>query len=201
MSDQLDPDAPPGVDSAVDIAAVAALREALWARGWRPVPIHSWDHPDVIKAGKAPLSPRWQLGAQQDPPSCVALGAVPWGVNTGIWMGGLRGVDIDVDIPAVVEAIVAAADQHLGAAGYLRRCRANSPRTLLLYQAAEPLAKKKTVVGAGGAKVEILGHGQQALCYGRHPSGAGDGVAGRRAARDRPGRCSSNYTRARSTPS
>ena len=56
--------------------------------------------------------------------------------------------------------------------GYLRRCRANSGRTLLLYRAADPTAKKKAVAGPDRQKVELLGHGQQAVCYGRHPSGA-----------------------------
>lgn len=157
--------------SGTDLAAVAMLRQMLWARGWRPLPVYSWDHPDAARAGKAPLGGKWQLGAQKDPPECVALGAVPWAANTGLWMGGLRGVDIDVDDPAKVAAIVALAQQHLGD-GFLRRCRANSSRTLLIYRAADPTAKKKVVAGPDRQKVELLGHGQQAVCYGHHPSGA-----------------------------
>ncbi len=157
--------------SAPDLAAVAALRQTLWARGWRPIPVYSWDHPDVARAGKAPLGDKWQIAAQKDPPECVALGAVAWAANTGMWMGGARGVDIDVDDPSKVDAIVALAREHLGE-GYLRRCRGNSCRTLLVYRAADTTAKKKTVAGTDRQKVEVLGSGQQAVVYGRHPSGA-----------------------------
>jgi hypothetical protein len=143
----------------------------LWQHGWRAIPVYSWDHPDVARAGKAPLGPKWHIGAQKDPPECVALGAVTWALNTGLWMGRLRGIDIDVDDTAKVAAIVALAREHLGE-GFLRRTRGNSPRTLLLYRALHGEPKKRTLAGTGGEKVEVLGHGQQAVCYGRHPSGA-----------------------------
>ena len=171
MSAALDPDDPPGRSKTPDLVAVVAARQILWDRGWRPIPILSWDHPDAANAGKKPLGVRWQLGAQKDPPECVALGAVAWAANTGLWMGGLRGVDVDVDNPATVEVIVALARVHLGT-GYLRRRRANSCRTLLLYRAANSTAKKKVVAAPDRQKVECLGFGQQAVCYGKHPSGA-----------------------------
>jgi hypothetical protein len=109
--------------TASELAAVAVLREQLWARGWRAIPVYSWDHPDVEHAGKKPLGAKWQIGAQKDPPECVALGTVDWAANTGLWMGGSRGIDIDVDNAATVADIVARAEQYLGP-GYLRRCRA-----------------------------------------------------------------------------
>ncbi len=156
-------------------AAVHLLRTRLWKHGWRVIPVLSWDHPDAEYAGKKPLGPKWQIGAQKDPPECVKLGPVSWALNTGIWAGGLRPVDVDIEDAATVAAVLVLAATHLGS-GALRRVRTNSPRTLLVYRAASGEPKKTTLAGTtnghGKQLIEVLGHGQQFVAYGRHPSGA-----------------------------
>jgi P4 family phage/plasmid primase-like protien len=156
-------------------AAVHMLRRRLWGHGWRVIPILSWDHPDAEFAGKKPLGPKWQLAAQKDPPEGVTFAPVTWALNTGIWAGGLRPIDVDIEDAATVAMVLALATNHLGSDA-LRRTRANSPRTLLLYRAAEGEPKKMTLAGAtnghGKQLIEVLGHGQQFVAYGRHPSGA-----------------------------
>ena len=123
-----------------ELATVALQRAALWHRGWRPIALYSWDHPDRLRAAKAPLGNKWQIGAQKDPPETVAIDcAVAHAASTGIWAGGSRMIDVDVDHATQVAAIIALAHEHLGT-GYLRRRRDNSPRTLLVYA---PLTRQR----------------------------------------------------------
>jgi hypothetical protein len=53
----------------------------------------------------------------------------------------------------------------------LIRHRANSSRFLMPYRAATGQPKKRSIFGVLG-RIEALGHGQQALVDGVHPSGA-----------------------------
>ena len=121
----------------------------------------------------------WPEQAQRDPPTCITLGAVRHALNTGIACAGLRAVDIDVDDPALVTQAVRLAVDMLGAT--ITRTRANSPRCLLVYRAAEGEPPKVAITGTAHSKtvarkIEALGKGQHSsptARTGRAPSWSG----------------------------
>jgi hypothetical protein len=131
--------------------------------------VYSFDHVDRVKAGKAPLGDKWPERARQDPPECVRLPAVAWAANTGILADGMRPIDIDIDPPELAGTVRALALDMLGYTPM--RCRENSGRSLLLYRAAEGSPRKRVLAGRLG-KIEVLGHGQQFVSHGIHPTGA-----------------------------
>jgi hypothetical protein len=157
-----------------DLANIKALREACWSNGWPVLAVQTARRGDP-KTGKAPVSPRWQITAKEDPPEVVRIAnPVPWAANTGIACAGLRPFDIDVDDQTLVDMIIALAFAMLGVT--IVRRRANSPRVLLVYIAAEGEPPKRVCIGRThssetACKVEILGKGQQFVAYGEHHSG------------------------------
>lgn len=96
-----------------------------------------------------------------------------WGANIGILAGRWPGVDIDVDDPALAEALRKHFDDALGVS-YLRRSR--EPRALLMYrlEGDDPVYRQQLMFEVGGDRhmVEILGEGQQYVVHGQHPSGS-----------------------------
>ncbi len=140
----------------VDMQDVSAIRQALAAAGYRPVP--------VMTNQKRPHGFAWTTtarGGSLPPLNGSAL-------NTGILCDGLRVIDIDIDDPAVSGAIFNLATARFGAAP--ERFRTNSARRTLVYRAATGEPPKGAVSGSFG-KVEVLGYGQQFVAYGGHPSG------------------------------
>lgn len=149
--------------------AITALRAELWGAGYRPLAVLSHDHADPRAAGKAPLGRAWTNRARCDPPEASLFPAVAHARNTGILCDGLRVVDIDVDEPELAGRIRAQAIAMLGES--ILRFRENSGRCLLLYRAATGSPSKRVLSGRLG-KIEVLGHGQQFVSHGTHPSGA-----------------------------
>ena len=146
-----------------DLNAVAALRSRLWDTGYRPVPVFNVDE-HVNHPGKQPMGTGWQHAARQGPPGKPHTRAL----NTGVLCDGLRAVDIDVDDPALADRLHKLAVAKLGQAP--TRSRSNAGRVLLVYRAAEGEPGKLQVKGDGGL-IEVLGHGQQFVAFGLHPSG------------------------------
>ena len=148
-----------------------ALRAELWDAGYRPITLYSWNVTTIPEKdrGKRPMGDAWQARARRNPPDAVEAPFEADAINTGILCDGLRAVDIDVENTGIVAGIRAIAATHLGETAM--RYRENSPRTLLVYRAAQGEPGKRQIVGRAG-KVEILGRGQQFAAYGRHPSGA-----------------------------
>jgi len=140
---------------------VQTLRRELHDAGFRPVP--------VATGGKASVGKGWPDEARSDRPFCIAHPATVDAQNTGILCDGLRAIDVDIDDAARVARVVALAFARFGPT--IKRFRANSPRCLLLYRAAEGEPGKRAVKGEAGA-IEILGRGQQFVAFGTHPSGA-----------------------------
>jgi hypothetical protein len=156
------------------IASVSDLRAELWDAGFRPVPVFNADA-RVTSPGKQPLGKEWQVAARRDPPFCATSAAVEHALNTGILADGLRPIDLDIDDPDMARRCRALALSTLGDAP--TRTRQGSSRVLLLYRAADGEPVKRALTGrkhteALGCKIEVLGHGQQFVAFGRHPSGA-----------------------------
>ena len=144
------------------LAEVTALRRALWHNGHRPVAVRT--------ARKEPVGLAWPSRARLNPPAVVAERVKGFAMNTGILCDGLRAVDIDIDSPDVAEEVAALAIATFG--DTLCRTRENSPRSLLLYRAAERSPGKREIIGTADNKIEVLGEGQQFVAFGAHPSGA-----------------------------
>ena len=139
---------------------VTALRRAIYAHGYQPVP--------VLTRRKNPIAKKWQEITGVPPRDRMTL-------NTGINCEPLRAIDIDIDDPTASKTAVAIAMETLGATP-LVRFRINSPRRLLVYRGTG----KKKVVGKTHLvdgrkkflwKVEALGDGQQFVAFGIHPDG------------------------------
>jgi hypothetical protein len=137
-------------------AKVEGTRRALQAGGYVPV--------SVLTGKKEPSHKGWPNGS----PDGELFPARRAALNTGILTGAVLAMDIDCDDPAAAASIAGAARRLFGAAP--RRIRPNSPRSLLIYRAANPAMQKRTV-GTSGASVEILAKGQQFVAYGLHTSG------------------------------
>jgi hypothetical protein len=142
------------------VAAVAALRDTLWQRGFRPVALMTGD--------KMPRIAQWSERARRNPPADAVDSPRSDHLNTGLLLDGLRALDVDVDDGAVAMQVRALAVEMLGET--IVRTRANSPRAALLYRAATGEPGKRVVAGTLG-KIEILGRGQQLHAFGTHPSG------------------------------
>ncbi|MBN8900589.1 MAG: AAA family ATPase, partial [Rhodospirillales bacterium] len=146
---------------------IEELRRRLWANGYRPVAVAS-----VLNMGRSPgkraVGGEWSDRARQDPPDAVVSEATADAMNTGILCDGLRVVDIDIDDPQVVAQVLDILAMVLPKT--IARSRPNSPKLALVYRAATGQPEKKVVAFSGG-KVEILGHGQQFVAFGTHPSG------------------------------
>jgi hypothetical protein len=165
-----------------DAAVVDAERRAAWHAGYRPIPLLNYDYwtkfddsdPDAkaeafAKSGKAPAGKNWPDLARRDPPQVLAYPAAGHLLNTGILCDGLRPFDVDVDDPNLAAAVYSLIVGELGEAP--RRFRANSPRFLLVYAAAEGEPPKVSRTGTAG-KIEVLGRGGQFAAFGIHVSGA-----------------------------
>ncbi len=138
---------------------VRRLRLQLSRNGFFIVPVET--------GGKRPLQAGWTDRARRLFPEDLEV-VNPQCQNTGILCDGLRVVDVDCDDPSMADRLRALALQILGQAPV--RVRSNSPRCMLVFRAAQGSPAKRKV-GRKGCGVEVLGHGQQFVAFGKHPSG------------------------------
>jgi hypothetical protein len=145
---------------------ILAFRDAapvLEAGGFEPVPITlpTDRHPH---AGKAPATPDWQLGGP------VARWLEEHGHRgTGILTRRAPTLDIDISHVEAAEAVHRLAITMLGDAP-IRIGRA--PRRALVFRTARPFIKvtgRPFRLAGETHKIEVLGDGQQVVCYGKHP--------------------------------
>jgi hypothetical protein len=149
-------------------SSAASDRGRLWDAGYKPVPVYGHNAPGP-EPGKRPWGRAWQKRARRDPPAAVSEAPRAVALNTGILCDGLRAIDIDIDDRELAHQCQSIAYSIFGEP--LIRARRNSPRTLLLYRAAEGWPGKLGIQGGQG-RIEVLGRGQQFVAFGRHPSGA-----------------------------
>ena len=129
--------------------AEAGLR--LLDNGYEPIPI--------IPTSKKPALSRWT--AVRIDERAIESWAVQYaGHSVGLRTGRLVGVDVDVLDPDLAYRLQTLAFDRLGET-LIRIGR--FPKRLLLYRTDQPFAKMAC------GKVEILGHGQQFVSFGRHP--------------------------------
>jgi hypothetical protein len=133
---------------------VVSLRQRLLDGQFQPVAIYNLDkRPSELNWQNTVGMPRYSAGA----------------TNTGVLTGVLRPLDIDIEVQAIVDEIVAMAEKFFGRTSV--RCRQNSPRRLLPYR-TENQDARKIIIPLSCGKLEFLGRGQQFVGFGRHPSGA-----------------------------
>ena len=149
-----------------------ALRLGLRANGYWPVPVAGPELP-CSSAGKRPLLADWRnVCANADESEIRRWEAtLPSSTNTGLLCGEMVGVDQDITIHELAEAVDAIAEEILGPTPLHRIGR--SPKRLRCYRAEAPLAKMETpelILDDGAvAQIEIMGVGQQVIAYGIHP--------------------------------
>jgi hypothetical protein len=142
-------------------------RQQWWNSGYRPVAVYTND--------KKPFGYDWEGRARRDPPDAAAAVPSNEALNTGILGDGLRAIDCDIDDPAIASDVQRLVLETLGPAPI--RKRNNSSSSLLLYRAYAGEPKKRTLAGTHHhppdirCKVEALGHGQQFVADGFHPTG------------------------------
>ena len=143
-----------------------AVAQQLWAQGYAPIPLRPGD--------KAPALAGWQCPLEVT----AAVVRRYAGCGCGLLTGITPTVDVDVHAATAAADLRVLACEMLGATPLLRTGR--PPKFAALYQTDQPFPK---VVGrqfvlpgdnpeADGYqphRVEVLGHGQQAVAYGVHP--------------------------------
>lgn len=145
--------------SASEIAVRAADRAMAIIRQRGGVPVR------VQTSGKAALDPGWTKVGHVAPPADAT------NANVGLQTGNVIGIDCDTDDEKTAEVVLRAWAGGLPLGAMPMRYRNNSPRVLFLAK-GEPGQKKVVWRIEGGGKIELLGHGQQAVAFGKHPSGA-----------------------------
>jgi hypothetical protein len=139
-----------------EVETITFLRRELFSKGYKFVP--------VLTGEKKTLKKGWTEDARRLTVE-DAVKIDPAYQNTGILCDGLRAIDIDCDDPDTAPQVLSLALRMLGPAPV--RTRSNSPRLLLVYRAENGSPKKRTET-----QLEVLGHGQQFVAFGGHPSGA-----------------------------
>jgi hypothetical protein len=137
---------------------VRVFRKRALDNGYRVIRVKS--------ASKVPLRAGWQHGEARK----SLLDVEEDSLNTGLLLGDLRCVDLDIDDPDVLPEVMREARRHLPQGALIRR-RAGSPRLSMFFRAESGQPRKRVIEGPKG-KIEILGLGQQAVVHGVHPSGA-----------------------------
>ena len=118
----------------------------------------------ILVIGKPPVTEGWQAGAITAERVAAECALYPHALSTGLRTGTLVGIDLDVVDEPHVARLTEVAEQILGSTP-LRRF--GSKGLMLCYRNETPI--RKITVAAKGAKVELLGIGQQFVAFGIHP--------------------------------
>jgi len=138
----------------------ASAAERLLDNGYEPLPI--------IPGEKRPRVDAWTtVTVNLDAVTAWARQYPRFGV--GLRTGRLVGLDIDILDPDLAHLAERLAVEHFG--DTLVRVGL-WPKRLLLYRTDAPFSK--IVRGSEGAKIEVLGQGQQFVAFGRHPDTGAD---------------------------
>lgn len=137
------------------------VAEALATNGYLPIPIpHGTKAPNVTNWRAFRVT---QYNKRGFP-----------GHGVGLLTGELVAIDVDVYNSDVANEIEKLARDRLGERTLVRY--GQRPKRVLLYRTATPLKKKMTrgyalnaLLSTAASKVELLGDGQQVVCFGIHP--------------------------------
>jgi hypothetical protein len=139
-----------------------AQRLQLLANGYGPVPCN----------GKIPTITAWQNGRPSEDEIKQWTKFCPKAMNTGITTAYVPTCDIDVTNVGIADEIQATIERLIGADLLLIKF-GRRPRRSILFRTALPFEKVQTgdwIDQHGVAHhVEMLGDGQQTICFGKHP--------------------------------
>jgi len=128
------------------------LAERLATAGYRPIPLN----------GKVPIGAGWT-------DKRYAFHEFTDERNIGILTGEVIALDCDIDDRGINDALADWVAIEFGEVPM--RYRANSARRMFLFLSSDPEFLKITRDFEQG-RIEVLGHGQQFMAFGTHPSGA-----------------------------
>ena len=142
-----------------------ATRLRLLAQGYSPVPVKNGE--------KSPAIRGWsKLGGQIDEAAIHSWEErFPNADGTGIILGNVIGIDIDVDQEAIVDELLGLLAEQLDANPVVRIGKA--PRAMVFARSLEPMRKLKTprfgTLLNQNQQVESLAQGQFAVTHHTHP--------------------------------
>ena len=142
-----------------------AIRLRLLEQGYSPVPVKNGE--------KSPAIRGWsKLGGQIDEATIRSWEErFPNADGTGIILGDVIGIDIDVDQEAIVDELLGSLIGHLN--GDLVVRIGNAPRAMVFARSLAPMRKLKTprfgTVLSQNQQIEILAPGQFAVTHHTHP--------------------------------
>jgi hypothetical protein len=119
----------------------------------------------VVTGDKRPVSKNWQDGEGED----TLLAEDDRFRNTGLVLRNLRAIDVDIDDPGIAVLIRDLVTSSIPGRPLIR-IREGSSRFAIVYRASSEQAAKRVVEIERG-RVEFLGHAQQLVVDGIHPSG------------------------------
>jgi hypothetical protein len=138
-----------------------ACRKRLLATGYAPLPVN----------GKAPPFAGWQDIAATNKIIETWETKYPDAASTGILTVSVPTIDIDIMHPEAAAAIEALAREHFEERGHILVRFGKAPKRAILLRTDEPFKKivrKFTLPDGSEQKIEVLGNGQQVVCYGLH---------------------------------
>ena len=146
------------------------------AETFRDVAIRLREHGFVIMPvqGKAAFVKNFSvLWLQDQSTSTISKWVASHGdCNTGLCLGEVVAIDIDIDDPSLADEMHSYIASQLGESPFVRFGR--QPRRVILYRVkrlyAEHLLKGWSVGATQTGKVELLGPGKQVVIFGTHPN-------------------------------
>jgi len=138
-----------------------ACRKRLLAAGYAPLPVN----------GKEPPLKGWQDIAATNTIIDSWETKYAEAVSTGILTAAVPAIDIDIMHPEAAAAIEALVREHFEERGHILVRFGKAPKRAILLRTDEPFKKivrKFALPDGSEQRIEIMGNGQQVVCYGLH---------------------------------
>jgi Bifunctional DNA primase/polymerase, N-terminal len=136
-------------------------RKRLLAAGYWPLPVN----------GKAPSIAGWQDIAATSKIIDTWESKYSDATNSGILTRTTPTIDIDIVHPEAADAVEALAREHFEERGYILVRFGRAPKRAILLRTEEPFKKLLRIFTAPDGstqQIEIMGNGQQLVCFGTH---------------------------------
>src|SRR5262249_20344480 len=139
-----------------------SLRRNLKTSGFTPIPIN----------GKRPPMEQWSKLQATEEEIAVWEKAYPYATSTGILTRFVPTLDIDITSEPAAEAVEALARGRFEESGNFLVRVGRPPKRAILFRTDQPFKKIAAELispnGGSGQKIELLGDGQQLVCFGKH---------------------------------
>ena len=167
--------------SSVNTKKIGAAKQAMNAVGFKPYWLHFTDHRHRLTLLEQGYEPLPIDPADKHPPlngwqsieiTAKVIDSAHWQKfhTTGLRTRMLPAIDLDIKDEDAVDACEQMIRDWIGTKGAVLVRTGNPPKKLIPFRTDVPFSKFK-VSFENGYQVEMLGDGQQFVCFGQHPSG------------------------------